>query len=52
MAKLSGLSERVLQLEDALSLARIHLAASEEGLKQANLGLEKADARAEVSAVM
>lgn len=48
MAKLSGLSERVRQLEQGLTSARTDLAAKEEGLKQATLRLEKADARAEV----
>lgn len=48
VAKLSGVSERVRKLEQDLTSARIDLAAKEEGLKQATLRLEKADARAKV----
>lgn len=52
VAELSGLSARVRQLEQELASARTDLATSEEGLKQATLGLEKADARAEVGALL
>eukprot|EP00903_Cladosiphon_okamuranus_P020140 g18493.t1 len=50
VARLSGLSETVRQLEQDLASARTELAASEEGLKQATFRLEKADARAEAAA--
>lgn len=50
VAELSGISVHTRQLEQDLTSARTELAASEEGLRQATLRLEKADARAEVGA--
>lgn len=49
VAKLSRLSGRISELEKDLATAMTNLAASEEGLKQANIRAEKADALAEVS---
>ncbi|CAN0076060.1 unnamed protein product, partial [Ectocarpus fasciculatus] len=50
VTKLRGLPERVRQLEEEVSSARTSLAAAEETSQQANLRLEKADARAEAAA--
>eukprot|EP00904_Undaria_pinnatifida_P003934 jgi/Undpi1/13541/HiC_scaffold_8.g03200.m1 len=46
VAELSGLPGRVLSLEEDLAAVKVSLAASEEGLTQANLRAEKADALA------
>ena len=48
VARLNGLSRRVVQFEEDLAAATTNLAASEEGLKQANLRAEKADSLAQV----
>ncbi|CAM9748610.1 unnamed protein product, partial [Scytosiphon promiscuus] len=49
VAKLNALPERVRRLEEDLSSAKVSLVASEERLKQAELLLEKADARAKAA---
>lgn len=49
VAKLSKLSGRISELEKDLAAAMTKLAASEEGLKQANIRVEKADALTQVS---
>lgn len=48
MAELSGLPGRIRSLEEDLATVNVSLAASEEGLTQANLRAEKADALARV----
>ena len=48
MAELSRLPGRVQSLEEELASVQVSLAASEEGLTQATLRAEKADALAKV----